>query len=138
MARSLTAFLRRADVPARDALQPALDALKLKLTLDDGYVPLKSSGYLPCTLDGEDAGFTIRFHHVDADLDALPQLKAAMSGQDVAIDIKWGEILLPVRIVRTFLISPGLKFEELDHHDTQSLHVFDLFCSRVLHLSALQ
>lgn len=89
MARSLTAFLRRADVPARDALQPALEALKLKLTLDDGYVPLKSSGYLPCTLDGEDAGFTIRFHDVDAALEALPNLKAALDGRDVAVDFKW-------------------------------------------------
>lgn len=90
MARALIAYLPRAGVPHRDALQAALDTLKLKLTLDDGYVPLKSAGYLPCTFDGEDAGFTIRFHHVDADLDALPQLKAALSGQDVAIDIKWG------------------------------------------------
>lgn len=89
MARALTAFLRRSDVPARDALQPALDALKLKLTLDDGYVPLKSSGYLPCTFDGEDAGFNIRFHDVDADLDALPNLKAALDGRDVAVDFKW-------------------------------------------------
>jgi len=93
MARALVAYLRRSEVPARDALQPALDALKLKLVLDDGYVPLKSSGYLPCTFDGEDAGFTIRFHDVDADLAALPNLKAALDGrqkaEDVAVDIKW-------------------------------------------------
>ncbi|MFG1480191.1 hypothetical protein V5F53_16280 [Xanthobacter sp. V4C-4] len=89
MARALTVFLHRSDVPARAALQPALDALKLKLTLDDGYVPLKSTGYLPCTLDGEDAGFTLRFHDVAADLDAAPTLKAALDGRDVALDVKW-------------------------------------------------
>ncbi|WP_454915529.1 hypothetical protein [Xanthobacter sediminis] len=89
MARALVAYLRRSDVPDRAALQPALDALKLKLTLDDGYVPLKSSGYLPCTLDGEDAGFTIRFRDVDADLSARPSLKAALDGRDMAVDVKW-------------------------------------------------
>ncbi|MDQ0505528.1 hypothetical protein [Xanthobacter agilis] len=89
MARALTVYLRRSDVPDRAALQGAVDALKLKLTLDDGYVPLKSSGYLPCTLDGEDAGFTLRFHDVNADLDALPELKAALDGRDLAIDVKW-------------------------------------------------
>lgn len=89
MARALCAFLHRADVPTRAALQPAVDALKLKVTLDDGYVPLKSSGYLPCTLDGEDAGFTIRFRDADAPLDAMPNLKAALDGRDVAVDVKW-------------------------------------------------
>jgi len=93
MARALTLFLPRSAVPDRAALQPALDALKFKLTLDDGYVPLKSSGYLPVTFDGEDAGFNIRFHDVDADLEKLPALKAALDGQDpaalVAVDIKW-------------------------------------------------
>ena len=90
MARALAAYLRRPDVPARAALQAALDALKLKLSLDDGYAPLKSSGYLPCTLDGEDAGFTIRFTTVDTALDPLPNLKAALDGRDVMVDIRWG------------------------------------------------
>lgn len=83
MARALVAYLHRSGVPDRAALQAAMDALKLKLTLDDGYVPLRSSGYLPCTLDGEDAGFTIRFRDVDAGLGA------GLDGRDVAVDIKW-------------------------------------------------
>jgi len=89
MARALTAYLFRADVPARAALQTALDGLKLKLVLDDGYLPLVSSGYLPCTLDGEDAGFTIRFREADTDLSKFPALAAAIAGRDVAVDVKW-------------------------------------------------
>lgn len=89
MARAQTAYLFRADVPARDALQAAVDALKLKLVLDDGYVPLESSGYLPCTLDGEDAGFTIRFRAVEADLAKLPALAGAIGTRDVAVDFRW-------------------------------------------------
>lgn len=89
MARAQTAYLVRTDVPAREALQKALDALKLKLVLDDGYVPFESSGYLPCTLDGEDAGFTIRFRDVAADLSKLPALAGARGARDVAVDFKW-------------------------------------------------
>ncbi|MFG1347053.1 hypothetical protein V5F59_19350 [Xanthobacter autotrophicus DSM 431] len=89
MARARTCYLSRADVPARDALQKAVDGLKLKLVLDDGYVPFETSGYLPCTLDGEDAGFTIRFRDVEADLSKAPALAAALGGRDVAVDIKW-------------------------------------------------
>ncbi len=64
MARSQTAYLLRDDVPTRAALQKAIDGLKFKLTLDNSYVPFQTSGYLPCTLDGEDAGFDIRFQAV--------------------------------------------------------------------------
>src|SRR6516225_1828139 len=89
MARAQTAFLERKDVPARQALQKAVDALKLKLTLDDGYVPFKSSGYLPCTLDGEDAGFDIRFHDA-AELATTPELQSQIAGNDAAIAFRWG------------------------------------------------
>lgn len=86
MARALIAFLARADVPARTALQAAIDALKLKLVLDDGYVPLESAGYLPCTLDGEDAGFTLRFRPADT---PPPAVAAVLDGRDVAMEVRW-------------------------------------------------
>ena len=87
MARAQTVFLNRADVPARKALQEALDGLGFKLTLDDGYTPFKTAGYLPCTLDGEDAGFDIRFQDVAADL--APALKSGIGSRDVAIALRW-------------------------------------------------
>lgn len=85
MARALTAYLKRADVPARKALQQAINALAFPLTLDDGYVPFETSGYLPCTLDGEDAGFDLRFK--DA---ASGAIETAIGDRDVAISCKWG------------------------------------------------
>ncbi|WP_315755458.1 MULTISPECIES: hypothetical protein [unclassified Bradyrhizobium] len=78
MARVLTAYLKRSDVPTRTALQHAIDRLPFALTLDDGYVPLATSGYQPCTLDGEDAGFDLRF----AD--------SSQHGGDVVMTLKWG------------------------------------------------
>lgn len=61
MARTYTVFLDSDRIPALAALQAAIKALGFKLTLDDAYAPLTFSGYLPCTLDGEDAGVTIKF-----------------------------------------------------------------------------
>lgn len=82
MARALTAYLTRADVPARPALQQAIARLPFALTLDDGYVPFETSGYLPCTLDGEDAGFDLRFKDGDE--------AGAGPSDRVAILFTWG------------------------------------------------
>ncbi|MGJ5203246.1 hypothetical protein [Bradyrhizobium sp. HKCCYLR20261] len=80
MARVLTAYLKRTDVPTRPALQQAIARLPFALTLDDGYVPFETSGYLPCTLDGEDAGFDLRFAGVTE--------RRADAGE-VAMTMKW-------------------------------------------------
>jgi hypothetical protein len=79
MARTTTAFLNRSQIPGRPALQAAIKALGFKLTLEEDYVPFASSGYLPCTLDGEDAGFTLRFAASDE-----------IAGKDSAITLQWG------------------------------------------------
>ena len=80
MARALTAFLPRAKVPARKPLQQAIDALGLALKLDSDYAAFETAGYLPCDLDGEDAGFDLRFKEVEPDAD----------GRDIALACKWG------------------------------------------------
>jgi hypothetical protein len=80
MARALTAFLVREKTPKRKPLQQAIDGLGFALKLDADYAPFETSGYLPCDLDGEDAGFDLRFKDVAADAD----------GRDVALACKWG------------------------------------------------
>jgi hypothetical protein len=89
MSRSQSAFLVRQDVPGRRDLQAAVDALGFKVTIDDTYVPLKSSGYLPCTFDGEDSGFTIKFLDVDPATERPDDLKAALGDRDVEIAFHW-------------------------------------------------
>lgn len=89
MARALTAYLTRADVPARPALQQAIARLPFALTLDDGYVPFESTGYLPCTLDGEDAGFDLRFKDAFEAGDH-PARSGEVGNRDVAILFTWG------------------------------------------------
>ena len=78
MARTYTAYLNREQTPTLEALQAAIHALKFKLDVDEAYVPLQFSGYLPCTLDGEDAGVTIRFNP-----------DTATEGRDTAITLQW-------------------------------------------------
>lgn len=90
MAKSLTIFLARAQVPARNALQEAMKALRFRLTLDDAYQPFESSGYVPCTLDGEDAGVDIRFAESQVQLSDQPALLAQVGDREVAILLRAG------------------------------------------------
>ncbi len=80
MARSLTAFLKRENVPECGQLQKVIDTFGISLKLDDAYAPFAFAGFLPCTLDGEDAGFELRFGEVD---DAAPD------GRDATLSLKW-------------------------------------------------
>ena len=82
MARALTAVLFRDKVPARKPLQQALDALGFGLKLDADYAPFETAGYLPCDLDGEDAGFDLRFKDAE---DA-----AKFGGRDAVLTLNWG------------------------------------------------
>lgn len=86
MVRALTAYLKKDDVPSRKALQGALDPLGFKVVVDDDYAPLKSKGYVPCALDGEDAGFDLRFQEVEAETRA----KFALGEDSVAMAFRWG------------------------------------------------
>ena len=87
MARTLIAYFRRADAPARKALQQAIDQFRLKLMLDDSYAPFQSEGYLPCTVDGEDAGFDLRFGEIGDDVS--PALKSGLESRDAALRLRW-------------------------------------------------
>lgn len=78
MARTYTAYLKRDQIPDRAALQAAIKSLGFKLTLEEDYAPFSSSGYLPCTLDGEDAGLTLRF-----------DISNEIAGKDSALTLQW-------------------------------------------------
>lgn len=78
MARAYIAYIKQALIPQRMGLQAAIKSLGFKLTLEEEYAPLESAGYLPCTLDGEDAGFTLRFDQSDA-----------IAELDTAITLQW-------------------------------------------------
>lgn len=85
MARA-QACLERASVPDRNALQAAVKALGFKLVVEDSYKPFAAKGYVSCTLDGEDAGFDLRFGEVES---PPPALAAALGARDVAMTFRW-------------------------------------------------
>jgi len=90
MARSLTAYLEHDRVPDFGALQASLKALKLPLALDPDYAPFETAGYLPCTLDGEDAGFDLRFKELAVGVEAWPLLQSNLGTRDAVMTFKWG------------------------------------------------
>jgi hypothetical protein len=103
MARALTIYLKRDDVPARKALQGALDPLGFKIVLDEAYAPFATKGYVPCALDGEDAGFNLRFAEVETEA----RSEFALGDDAVAIVIRWGgdprEELAAVAVAAAFI-----------------------------------
>jgi hypothetical protein len=112
MARALTAYLKKDDVPSRKALQGALDPLGFKVVVDDDYAPLTSKGYVPCALDGEDAGFDLRFQDVEAETRSKFDL-----GEDaVAMAFRWGgdprEELAALAVVVALAQQFGANVEE--------------------------
>ena len=90
MARTLIAHLHAERVPSRKALQEAIAGLHFRLNLDEAYVPFDWAGYLPCTLDGEDAGVDIRFADSAARLAEQPQLRDRIGERDTAILLRGG------------------------------------------------
>jgi len=116
MARAQIAYLNRKDVPARKALQEAVDHLGFKVTLDESYVPFKTAGYLPCTLDGKDAGFDMRFQNVAADM--LAPLKSSIGTRDTAILFRWAgdprEQLAALAVCAAFVKQFGAIVHEPD------------------------
>lgn len=85
MARAMTVFVATDKIPSRKALQAALDAQSFKIVLDDDYRPLKTRGYLPCALDGEDAGFDLRFDPPDAET----AQKLGLAPETSALSLRW-------------------------------------------------
>ena len=77
MPRTLFAYVEPDRAPTLPALQAALKRTGIRLSVDEAYAPGETAGYLPCTLDGEDAGVDLRFEP-DA---PLPQPAAALAAE---------------------------------------------------------
>jgi hypothetical protein len=85
MPRALTIYLKSTDVPMRKALQKAVDELNFGLTLDEAYMPFEMAGYLPCILNGEDAGFDMWFKNRPSEFTVSPALEPQVGDRGVAI-----------------------------------------------------
>ena len=91
MSMSLFAILNKTDVPEVKDWQAEIDDAGFDLKLDSRLVPYETSGFLPCTLFGDDAGFEIGYEGVEE----LPEtLRCLAEGRDVCISFGWSSSLL--------------------------------------------
>ena len=90
MSLQQTAYVARAHVPDRAALQAAVDALGFDCKIDTFYVPFQCSGFLPCVLAGSESGFEIYFEAAADVLPDFPNLAGTVGSRDVAISFRWG------------------------------------------------
>ena len=135
MARSQTAYINRKDVPARGDLQKAMDQLGFKVTLDHSYTPFKTSGYLPCMLDGEDAGFNMRFEEVASNLP--PALASSIEGRDTAIGFSWAGDPREELAALTVCAALVKQFGAIVHEpDKDALLSFDQLVAKVKNTQA--
>lgn len=85
MANEQYAFLDGDRIPSREQWQEAIAALEFDLQLDPTLDPRSSSGYVPCTLAGEAAGFELSFEsEIDEDLQDVAQ------GKQACFTFRWG------------------------------------------------
>lgn len=89
MAEAYTVLTARSLVPTLSELHGVLKSLKFKLTVDEAYTPFETSGYLPCTINGEDGGINIAFDSA-ADVLADPSVANLPEAIDTAIRLKSG------------------------------------------------
>jgi len=90
MSLQQTAYVLRANVPERAALQGAVDALGFDCKVDTFYVPFQCSGFLPCVLVGSNSGFEIYFEPAADVLSDFAHLAGTVGNRDVAITFRWG------------------------------------------------
>jgi len=87
MSNEQYAFLRKSDVPSREAWQAAIEACGFDFQLDPDLKPFEDSGFLPCKLMGSDAGFEIYYD----ELSNLPgEFRELAQGRDHCISFRWG------------------------------------------------
>lgn len=90
MARCLHAYLDPARMPDRAALQDALKPLGFGLKLDGEWTPFGAGGYLPCTVQGEDAGVYLGFEREAALPDSAAALTDARGARPALVTLRWG------------------------------------------------
>lgn len=108
MARTLNAWLASDRLPDRTTLQAALKRLGFGFKLDGDFSATAMQGYLPCTLEGEDAGLYVQSESGAA---LPPELAAAPSDpQRLLLKLRWGgdvrehlsALLVAVALARDF------------------------------------
>jgi hypothetical protein len=91
MSNTQIAFLNRANVPNREALQASIERLGFNLQLDPEFSPFDDSGFSPCTLDGTpDVGFEVHYAPASEVIDGDSDRAAIAGDRDFSMSMVWG------------------------------------------------
>lgn len=121
MSQEQTAYLIRASVPERQALQTAINALGFDCKIDGSYVSFKSSGFLPCVLNGSNSGFEVYFDSVRDLLQDSPDLVGPVGNRDVAISFRWGGDMAECACVLIVSAALAKSFGAVVHYSDDDL-----------------
>jgi hypothetical protein len=121
MSLEQTAYLDRASVPQRAALQAAIDALCFDCNIDGSYAPFTSRGYLPCLLGGKESGFEIYFEPATEVLHNFPHLSETIAGRDTAITFRWGGDMAECACVLIVSAALAISFGAIVHYQDDDM-----------------
>ncbi len=124
MSLQQTAYLLRANVPDRAALQAAIDTLGFDCKIDAAYVPFQCSGFLPCVLAGTESGFEIYFESAADVFTDFQHLAQAVGSRDVAITFRWGGDMSECACVLIVSAALAKSFGAIVHYQDD-----DMLCS---------
>jgi hypothetical protein len=82
------------DVPSREEWQKTIDGLGYNLQLWPTLEPFKSSGFVPCKLNGIDGGFEISYEEISSYNKLFPHLKEKLKDYDYCITFTWGSSMI--------------------------------------------
>lgn len=116
-----TAYVYRAVVPARAALQSAIDALGFDCKLDTTYLPFQSSGFLPCVLGGVDSGFEIYFESAPKVLAYFQHLEPTVGSRDTAITFRWGGDMSECACALIVCAALAISFGAIVHYQNDDM-----------------
>jgi len=87
MANEQFAFLKSSRVPSRDQLQQAIDRTGFDLKLDPAFDPRTNVGFVPCRLNGSEAGVEMNF---DDSAESITDFAAIAGDRDCCMSFRWG------------------------------------------------
>ena len=123
MSLEQTAYVVRASVPQREALQAAIDAMGFDCKLHASYMPFVSTGFLPCVLNGKKSGFEIYFEPAADLLQQFSHLSQNVGGRDVAVGFRWGGDMAECACVYIVSAALATSFGAIVHyHDDDMLY----------------
>jgi hypothetical protein len=121
MSLQQTAYVLRANVPDRAALQGAVDALGFDCKIDAFYLPFQCSGFLPCVLAGSTSGFEIYFEPATDVLSGFPHLAGTVGSRDVAITFRWGGDMSECACVLILSAALAKTFDAIVHYQDDDM-----------------